>query len=774
MYMVMMWRKCLYGLLGLFLSHNAYAFSPFTVQHVQVEGLKRVSQGAVLKELSIEQGDVFTEAEADQALQRLYRTGLFTDVRFSVDKDKLLIQVVERPTIQKVHIKGVKQSDNVKKMLKEMRIVDGGILNPVRLKEAQHSIENMYVSQGRYGVRVDYYSNEVRPGFVDVTFDIFEGDMAKVQEVRILGATEIPERVLLKQMHHSKTNLLSWFTNDDKYSREKWNADLEILRSYYMDRGYMDMRIESAQVSVTPDKKHIYLTIKVVEGPVYRVGQLHLKGALPLSEDKFSEALAPLKTGDIFSRQTVMDVKTSVEEVLGTEGYSFAEVQVMPEVDEKQHIMSIIFEINPKKRVYVRRISIKGNISTQDEVFRRDIPQMEGAPLSTKLIKAGKENILRRSYANRVEIETAKVFGTPDLVDVEYQVEEGKVGQAGVGLEYSQAQRLGWNLNWGQENFFGTGKSINFNFDRNQAVTNYQLGYYDPFFTVDGVGMGYNIYHNKTHLSKTTSLSSFSTDTTGMDFYWIFPTGKYEYIKTSLGYDDMHLKTYSVAQEIQDFVIKNGQKFKETTVGLGWGYSNLDRRIFPRTGISHAINARASLPGSKLEYYRFTHDAHWYKPLSKNNHWIFHFMSTVGYGNGYGKTGQLPFFKHFYAGGSRWVRGYEENDLGPKDSTGRSFGGNAIAAASFNLIFPNPFKPDAEAVRTALFFDLGQVYDTKYRYALVNGVNQARNSCLRYTVGFSLSWNSPMGPVMFSLAKPLNFKQGDSRRTFAIGAATHF
>jgi outer membrane protein insertion porin family len=659
-------------------------------------------------------------------------------------------------------------------MLKEMRIVDGGILNPVRLKEAQQNIENMYVSQGRYGVRVDYRWTEVKPGSVDITFDIFEGDLAKIREVRILCAQAIPEKTLLKQMHHAKTNLFSWFSNDDKYSREKWNADLEILRSYYMDRGYMDMRIESAQVSVTPDKKHIYLTIKVVEGPLYRVGSVHLKGKLPITEDKFTEALSPLKTGDIFSRQTVMDVKTNIEEVLGAEGYSFSEVQVIPEVDEAQHIMSIFFEIDPKKRVYVRRINIKGNASTQDEVFRRDIPQMEDAPLSTKLIKSGKENILRRGYANRVEIETAKVFGTTDAVDVEYQVEEGKVGQAGVGIEYSQAQRLGWNFNWGQENFFGTGKSVNFNFDNNQAVTNYHLGYFDPFFTVDGVGMGYNLYHNKTHLSKTTSLSSFSTDTTGMDFYWIFPTGKYEYIRTSVGYDDMHLHSDFPSQEIIDFTNQYGNNFKEVTLGLGWGYNNLDRRIFPRTGMSHSINVRGSLPGSKLEYYRLVYDAHWYKPLSQNDRWIFHVMGTLGYGDGYGKTSQMPFFKHFYAGGSRWVRGYEENDLGPKDSLGRSFGGNAMAAVSFNLIFPNPIKPDAESVRTALFFDVGQVYDTRYRYAVINGVNQARNSCLRYTAGFSLSWNSPMGPIMFSLAKPLNLKQGDHRRTFAIGAATHF
>ena len=773
--MVMMRRKWLYGLLCLSLSHGVHAFERFIIQDIQVKGLKRVSEGAVLKELSVSTGEPFTEGEAEQALQRLYRTGLFSDVRFSVDKNNLVIQLAERPAIQKVHVKGVKQSDGIKKILKEMRIVDGGILNPVRLKEAQQAIENMYVSQSRYGVRVDYHVTEAKPGLVDVTFDIFEGDVAKVQEIRILGANAIPEATLVKQMHHAKTNWSSWFTNDDKYSREKWNADLEIIRSYYMDRGYMDMRIESAQVSVTPDKKHIYLTIKIVEGPVYQIGQIALRGNLPLSEDKFTEALSPLKTGDIFSRKTAMEVRTSIEEVLGTEGYSFAEVQVLPEVDENQHVMSIVYEINPKERVYVRRIHIKGNISTQDEVFRRDIPQMEGAPLSTQLIKSGKENILRRSFAKRVEVETARVFGTTDMVDVDYQVEEGKVGQAGIGLEYSQAQRLGWNISWGQENFFGTGKNINFNFDNNKAATNYQLGYFDPFFTVDGVGMGYNIYYNRTHLSRTTSLSSFSTDTTGMDFFWIFPTGKYEYIKTSIGYDDTHLHSNSQAQEVISFINKNGKTFKETAVGFGWGYSNLDRRIFPRIGISQSINLKAALPGSRLQYYRLVYDTHWYHPLSKNNYWIFHVMTTLGYGNGYGSTSAMPFFKHFYVGGSRWVRGYEENNLGPKDSTGRSFGGNAMVAATINLIFPNPIKPDAESVRTALFFDVGQVYDTKVRRPLGDGGTvQQRNSCLRYTVGLSLSWNSPMGPIMFSLAKPLNAKSGDQKRSFAIGAATHF
>lgn len=763
--------------LACLLPQLAWAFEPFTVQHIQVRGLKRVSEGAVLKELPIRRGELLTEAESREAIQALYRTGLFKEVRLNRDRNTLVVDLVERSTITEVKLVGVKSSDPIKKILKEAHIAEGYVLNPSQLSEVQQNLEQYYLSQGRYGVKIEYKTEEVEPGLVRVTFDIYEGDVAKIKEIRFLGVNAFPEKELVKQMHHATTNWLSFFSGDDKYSKEKWNADLEILRSYYMDRGYMDMRIESSQVSVTPDKKHIYMTIQIDEGPLYRVGDVRMGGRLPISEEKFADALKPLKTGDVFSRQTVMDVKTEVEDVLGSEGYSFAEVQPIPEVDEAQHVMSVVFHVEANRRVYVRRIHIKGNATTQDEVLRRELLQMEGAPLSTRLIKAGKERIVRRGYGNKVDVETSKVFGSSDLVDVDYQIEEAKMGQIGVGLEYSQAQRLGWNFSISQENFLGTGKTIDFNFDKNQSVTNYAFGYYDPYFTIDGVGMGYRLYYNRSHLSRTTSLSNYATDTRGMELYWLFPMAKYESITVSAGYDETHLKADTTfnAQEIKDFLNKNGNRFKEFTLGAGWNYDSLDRRRFPRKGFSQTLAVRSSTPGSRLQYYRVTHDSSWYYPISSNERWIVNVATTLGYANGYGKTDRLPFYKNFTAGGSRWVRGFEENSLGPKDSIGNSFGGNALAAATLNFIFPNPIKPEAESLRTALFLDVGQVYDTRYKTrTLPNGTVIKRNSPLRYTMGVSLSWDSPMGPIMLSLAKPLNMKPGDERRTFGIGAATNF
>lgn len=770
-------RKALIFLLAT-LPQWAFAFEAFVVEKIRVQGLKRVSEGAVLKALPVRKGGMLSERESKAAIQALYRTGLFKEVKLYREGNTLMIALVERPSIRSVKLEGVKDNEAIKKMMKEERITEGQILNPVQLLELQRKLEQYYLSQGKYAVKVDYRVEESEPGVADVIYQVYEGDIAKIKEIRFMGVCAFPEKELLKQMHHATTNFFSWFTSDDQYSKEKWQADLEIIRAYYMDRGYVDMRIESSQVSLTPDKKHIYLTIKISEGPQYRVGAVTVKGDLPIACETLEPALCKLKRDSVFSRKEVIEVKTELEEILGSQGYSFAEIEPIPEGDAESRVMSIVFRIDAKQRVYVRRINITGNVATQDEVLRRELTQMEAAPLSTRLINQGKDNILRKGYGSKVEVDAARVLGSPDEVDVAYQIEEAKMGNIGVGLEYSQAQRFGWNFNVSQENFLGTGKTVDFTFDQNAATTNYAFGYYDPYFTPDGIGMGFNAYFNKTDLAKTTSLSSYSTDTKGMDWRWVFPLSKYEFIRLDMGYADERIHAIvdnNSAIEIRNFFNQNGQKFQDFHAGITWGYDSLDRRLFPRKGFSQKLHLKGIVPGARLQYYQLTHDSNTYIPLTGNQRWIIHLATILGYGDGYGKTEQLPFFKFWSIGGARWVRGFEENSIGPKDSIGNTLGGNLLAAASVNLIFPNPIKPDAESIRTAVFLDLGQVYDTHYRTrTLPNGTIVHRNSCFRYSAGISLSWNSPVGPVMFSLAKPLNKKPGDNLRTFSIGAATNF
>jgi len=483
-----------------------------------------------------------------------------------------------------------------------------------------------------------------------------------------------------------------------------------------------------------------------------------------------------MKTGNTFSRKVLLEVKQALETRLGNDGYSFAEARPTHEENEETKQVDVVFHIIPGKRVYVRRILIEGNATTKDEVLRREFPQMEGTWISTALVREGRENILRRGYGSEVEIETIPVPGS-DQVDLVYKVEEARLGQIGAGLGYSPSERLMFNFSVSQENFFGTGKIVDFNFDNSKASTNYAVGYQDPYFTVDGIGMGASAYYNKSDLSKTTDLTNYTADTWGGEFRWVFPMSRYEALRLSLGYDDTLLKINPrlVAQEVNDFVNVFGKKFNEFTVGIGWNYDSLDQRIFPKKGMTQSAAIRTVIPGAKQQYYRLNYDVTSYYPISASELWIVSLSGNLAYGDGYGKTRRMPFYRNYTAGGSRFVRGFEENSLGPLDSMGRAFGGNALVAATASLIFPNPIKPDAKSVRTALFLDVGQVYDTRFRHTVINGVTVSRNpQGLRYSVGLALSWHTPLGgaPLSFSFTKLLNAKVGDKKRPFNFWMGT--
>jgi len=455
-----------------------------------------------------------------------------------------------------------------------------------------------------------------------------------------------------------------------------------------------------------------------------------------------------------------------------------AEVVPSDRVHEAERQVDITYQIRPGKRVYVRRIEITGNCTTQDEVLRRELPQMEGTRISTTLIKEGKEKILQRGYAKDIEIEMLPVPGTPDQVDVLYKIEEARLSQISAGLGYSASEQIMLNFAIRQENFLGTGKIVDFTVDVSKASTSLAFGYQDPYFTVDGIGMGVSAYYNKSHLSTTTKISDYVVDTYGADLRFAFPLGRYDAFNAGIGYDYTHLKLdKGSALELVNFTQRYGTKFPEAYVDVGWHYKNLNQRIFPTCGMSHGIGLKAVLPGAKLTYYRATYEFAWYHPLSADERWVVNVNSALGFGNGYGRTPVMPFYRNFFAGGSRFVRGFAENSLGPKDSVSRAFGGNALAAGTLALIFPNPIKPDAKSIRTALFLDAGQVYDTRNQLEVINGttINHKSNG-FRYSAGVSVSWNSPFGLLTVSLAQPLNAKPGDSKQpfTFSVGTSTNF
>jgi len=756
----------------------ADTFDPFTVKAIRVKGLQRVSEGAVLDDLPFRTNDTITDADVTEGVKALYKTGFFKEVSFSREDNTLVVNVLERSTVSKLTLTGIKEKEKIKKLLKEGGLAEGRFYDPTVLLQAVKELERYYLSRGRYGVKIEPIVTGESTPLVNIELSIYEGDVARIKEIKIIGNQAFSQKELLKQFRLSKTNWLSWFSSDDQYNKEKLNADLESLRSFYMDRGYIRFQVESSQAALSSDKKHIFITIHVSEGDQYTFGSSHITGTFVVPKEKMMPLLAPLKEGTIFSRKILFEVKSALEGRLGEEGYSQAEVQPGHEIDATKKTVNITFNLVPGKRIYVRRIIIKGNSTTQDEVLRRELPQMEGTWISTTLIKEGKEKILRRGYGSQVDVETPAVPGVHDQVDVIYKIEEAKLGQLGAGIGYSPSERIMFNVALTQENFFGTGKGVDFTFDNSKASTNYGFGYQDPYFTIDGIGMGFSGYYNQTNLSKTTDVSSYSTDTLGGEVRWVFPMSLYDAIRLSVGYDDTRLKTEQlVATEISDFTQQNGNKFSEFTIGLGWSYDSLDQRIFPHKGMTQFLGIRAVVPGANQQYYKLSYDIASYHPLSESERWILGFSSNLGYGDGYGKTSRMPFYRNYVAGGTRFVRGFVENSLGPKDSLGRAFGGNALVACTASFIFPNPIKPDAKSVRTALFFDAGQVYDTRYRYKTVNGVSVARNpQGLRYSVGMSLTWHTPLGgtPVSFSLAKPLNEKRGDEVRRFNFWMGTQF
>lgn len=765
-------------LVGNLASFQADAFQSFVVKSIRIEGLHRISNGAVLNDLPVHVGDNLSQARVTEAIHALYKTGFFKEVSLARDGSVLVVQVTERPTISKLTLSGIKDKEKALKGLREAGLAEGQLYDPAILARAQKELERSYFSRGKYGVRIEPVVTEECPGQVNVQLNIYEGDVAKIKQIEIIGNCAFPSGELLKQFHSATTNWLSWFSNDDQYAKEKLNADLEILRSYYMDRGFIHFQVDSTQVTLSPDKKEIHITVHVTEGDQYTFGAVRLEGQFVVPECKLEPLLSRICLGECFSRKTLFEVKQALEDRMGDEGFSLAEARPNHTVDEVNKSVDIVFQLIPSKRMYVRRILFRGNATTKDEVLRRELPQMEGTWVSTGLVKEGKDNILRRGFGSTVEVETPAIPGAPDQVDLVYNLEEARLGQVGAGLGYSPTERLMFNFSISQENFFGTGKMVDFAFDKSQASTNFSVGYQDPYFTIDRIGMGASAYYTQSNLSKTTNLSTYTTDVLGGEVRWVFPLGRYEAFRTSIGYDDtrLQLPVFALtAAQISSFVNKYGDKFQEYMLGVGWSYDSLDQRLFPKRGLSQTFDIRAVVPGANQQYYKTSYTIAWYQPISESERWIVNLSSNLGFGNGYGKTPQLPFYRNYTAGGTRFVRGFEENSLGPKDSLGRAFGGNALVTGTAALIFPNPIKPDAKSIRTSLFLDAGQVYDTRNAPpGVVNAVQVS--SGLRYSVGISLTWHTPLGgaPLSFSLARALNAKAGDHKRPFTFGMGTQF
>ncbi|MEJ2508998.1 MAG: outer membrane protein assembly factor BamA [Gammaproteobacteria bacterium] len=745
------------------LAAPAHAFEPFVVKDIRLEGLQRISIGTVFNYLPIKVGDRVDDRVAAKAIKDLYKTGFFKDVRLEREGDVLVVFVAERPAIANVKITGASAipKDQLNDSLKQIGLAEGRVFDRSMLDRIEQELRRQYYSLGKYAVAIKTDVTPLPRNRVDVKIAIAEGDAARIHRVNIVGNHAFSESDLLDLLKLPETG---FFTGASKYSKQVLSADLETLRSYYLDHGYINFNIDSTQVSLTPDKKDVYVTINISEGEKYKVSSVKLAGDLILPKKTLRKLIA-IHSGDVFSRRAVTDSTKAISDRLGGVGYAFANVNAVPDINKKTREVALTFFVDPGKRVYVRRINITGNRTTRDEVIRRELRQMEGGWMSTDKVARSKTRLDRLGYFESVNVQTPPVPGTGDQVDLNYHVSERPTGSLQAGVGYSDSQGVLVNFSVTQENFLGTGKRVAASINNSQVTKLYSIDYTNPYYTLDGVSRRFKVY-SRTVDAAQASLTNYTTNSKGGSVNYGIPLSETDRFNVGLGYERTELITgTNTAQAIKDFVTTNGNKYSNYKLNASWTRDSRNRAIFADRGGVLVFSTDVSTPPSDLEFYKVSMRAQHYFPLGKNV--TLSVDGQVGYGTGFGKTKILPPFENYYAGGSNSVRGFKSNSLGPRDPlTNDPIGGNARIVGNMELIFPSPFAKNSKSVRLSTFLDAGQVYDT------TNGGVDLNN--VRYSAGVSMIWLTPVGALKFSLASPLNAKPGDDTQAFQFTLGSPF
>ncbi|HLQ26420.1 MAG TPA: outer membrane protein assembly factor BamA [Acidiferrobacterales bacterium] len=742
-----------------------FAIEPFVVKDIRVEGLQRTEPGTVFNYLPIKVGDRVTEASAQEAIRALFKTGFFNDVRLERKDDVLIVIVDERPSIDSIKIIGAKDIDEatIKKSLKEIGLAEGRVFNTSILDKVEQELKRQYFNRGRYAIKVKPTVTPLERNRVAIKIDISEGMITKIQQINIVGNRAFSNKELLRTFTLSTPTMFSFLTKNDQYSKQKLASDLESLRSFYQNRGYLEFNIASTQVSITPDKQSIYLTINLTEGKKYTVSGYKLVGKLVVDEQELRN-LIRLKPGDVFSRQVLTDSSKKITDRLGNEGYAFANVNAIPEIDKQKQTVAFTLFVDPGQRVYVRRVNFSGNTVTHDEVLRREMRQFEGAWYSGAKIQRSVERLRRVGFFDEVTVETPAVPGSPDQVDVNITVKERPTGTFTAGIGYSDVDGLLLNASVNFKNFLGTGKEVGARIDNSSFNKIINLSYINPYYTPDGVSRAFNIFSSKINAAAV-NIASYNSTTEGASVSYNIPISEDRSINLGVGYESVHLDVTSTSAQIaQDFVAEHGDTNQVVKATLGWARDTLNSRIFPTQGTLQQVSGEISVPGSNLEYYRLIYVAGLYHPLSSD--YTLKLRGELGYGDGYGKTPELPFYKNFYAGGSNSVRGYRGRSLGPKDTLPPNdpIGGSTRVLGNTEILFPFPGARENKSLRLSVFVDAGMVYAPSERVDLGG---------LRYSTGLAANYFSPIGPISLSWARPLNAKEGDSidRLQFTLGVA---
>ncbi len=767
--------------------------APFTVSDIRVNGLQRVSAGSVFGALPLNVGESVDERRLADATRALFKTGFFEDIQLSREGDVLIVTLLERPSISSLDIEGNKviSKDDLLKGLKQSGLAEGEIFQQATLEGVRNELQRQYVAQGRYSANIEAEVIPQPRNRVALKIKVTEGSVASIQHINVVGNKVFKDQDLTDLFELKTKNWLSFFRNDDKYAREKLSGDLERLRSYYFDRGYINMDITSTQVSITPDKKHVYITVNVDEGEQFTIRDVKLAGDLKVPEEEIN-ALLLSREGQVFSRKVMTTTSELITRRLGNEGYTFANVNGIPETHDEDNTVSLTYAVDPGKRAYVNRINFRGNTKTADEVLRREMRQMEGGWASTYLIDQSKTRLERLGYFKEVNVETPQVPGTDDQIDVNYSVEEQPSGSitASVGFAQNAGLILGGSIS--QSNFLGTGNKVSLGLTRSDYQSNYNFSFVDPYWTVDGVSLGYNAFYRATDYDKLDyDVSSYSVDSLGGGINVGYPISETSRLNFGLSAQQDKLKAGSyTVEEIMDFIDEEGKNYTNFKASAGWSESTLNRGLMATRGHSQSLVLESTIPGSDLSFYRLDYSGQIFAPLSSN--YTLRFHTDLGYAESYGSTSELPFFEHYYAGGFNSVRGFKDSSLGPRSTptTGKRpgtikdpdqkplpFGGNVLIQGGVELLFPMPFVKDQRSLRTVLFWDVGNVFDTH-----CSSAQKSRNEAgcgikydnLASSVGVGLTWVTALGPLSFSLGAPIKKPDNADTQVFQFSLGQTF
>ncbi|MDR1934960.1 MAG: outer membrane protein assembly factor BamA [Candidatus Accumulibacter sp.] len=778
-------RLLLAGAIAVLCVSNAFAFEPFTVRDIRIEGIQRTEAGTVFSYLPVKVGETMDDAKASQAIKALFATGFFKDVRIEIDGAVVVVVVEERPAIAQIDFVGLKEFDKeqILKGLKDAGFAVSRSFDRGMLERAEQELKRQYLTRGKYAMTVTTTVTPLERNRVGINFNIEEGESAQIRQINIVGAASFKEKDLLDLFQLQTPNWISWYTKNDQYSKQKLSADLEALRSFYLNRGFLEFNIESTQVSISPEKNDIYITISLSEGERYVVSSIKLAGDLILAEEEFRQAMK-VKAGDVFSREAVNESTKAISDKLSGQGYAFANVNVAPEIDKEKRQVAFTVFVDPGRRVYVRRINIGGNTKTRDEVVRQEIRQMEGGWYDDERVKLSKERIDKTDYFAEVTVETPPVPGTTDQIDINFGVTEKTTGNITVGAGYSQSEKVILSGSISQANIFGSGKFASVQIGTGKINRAIGLSYNNPYFTVDGVSQGFDVYHRK---SDPTYLDyMYKTTSTGGGIRFGIPISEKQVINFGAAVDytkvTIDRADGDTPRQYERFVDRFCGEDTDTCGNLsvpltvGWVSDGRDSAINPTRGAYQRAAFEVS-PGGDLRYYKLTYQHQRYFPVTRDL--VLMLNGELGYAKGLGGQ-EMPFFKNFYAGGTGSVRGWDTASLGPYEIDSSDddvrLGGTRRFVFNAELTMPVPGLGADKSFRLGPFFDAGQVYsDQKSEGSCSPG---SRTVCgegpIRMSVGVAATWLSPLGPLKFSFAQPLNKQKDDNIQRFQFQMGTMF